>query len=103
MKKLSLKGASADAVLLTCIKLVSIFLGLAVTRLLSEYLSVHEYGTYSQIMLLVSTVSSITILGMMDGVSYFFNREHENDTRDAYIATIFALQCLVEKEHFHQE
>ena len=95
MKKLSLKGTSADAILLTCIKLVTTVLGLAITRLLSEYLSVHEYGTYSQILLIVSTVSSITIFGMMDGVSYFFNGERDAQSRDAYIATIFTLQCVV--------
>lgn len=95
MKKLSLKGASADAILLTCIKLVTAALGLVITRLLSEYLSVHEYGTYSQIMLLVSTVSSITIFGMSDGVNYFFNGEHDQESQDSYVATIFALQCLV--------
>lgn len=95
MKKISLKGASADAILLTFIKLVTMVIGLAITRLLSEYLSVHEYGTYSQIMLLVSTVSSITIFGMSDGVNYFFNREHDAESRDSYVATIFVLQCVV--------
>ena len=95
MKKLSLKGTSADAILLTCIKLVTTVLGLAITRLLSEYLSVHEYGTYSQILLIVSTVSSITIFGMMDGVSYFYCREKDIEKRESYVATIWALQCVL--------
>lgn len=95
MKKLSLKGTSADAILLTCIKLVTAVLGLAITRLLSEYLSVHEYGTYSQILLVVSTVSSITIFGMMDGMNYFYCREKDVERREAYISTIWALQFVL--------
>ncbi|MBQ7324161.1 MAG: oligosaccharide flippase family protein [Clostridia bacterium] len=93
MKRLNLKGASSDAILLTFIKLVTTALGLAITRLLAEYLSVYEYGTYSQIMLLVSTISSITMFGMMDGVNFFYAGKPAGEERESYIATIFALQC----------
>ena len=93
MKRLNLKGASSDAILLTFIKLVTTALGLAITRLLAEYLAVYEYGTYSQIMLLVSTISSITMFGMMDGVNFFYAGKPAGEERESYIATIFALQC----------
>lgn len=95
MKKTGLNGASLDAILLTFIRLVTIVLGLIITRLLSEYLSVYEYGTYSQIMLISSTVASITMFGMMDGVNYFYMGEQDPDKRESYIATIFALQCTM--------
>lgn len=96
MKRNKLRsGTSGDAILLTLIKLVTIALGLVVTRLLSEHLSVYDYGTYSQILLIVSTVTSLTILGMMDGVNYFYCREPDKQKRESYISTIFALQCAV--------
>ncbi|MBQ8028909.1 MAG: polysaccharide biosynthesis protein [Clostridia bacterium] len=89
------KGASGDAVLLTFIKFVTMALGLVTTRLLSEYLSVHDYGTYSQILLIISTVSSFTILGMMDGVNFFYCDEQDEAKRESYTATIFSLQIVV--------
>ena len=95
MKNKRLGGKSADAILLMFIKLVTIMLGFVITRLLSQYLSVYDYGTYSQILLIVSTVSSMTILGMMDGINYFYCSQQDPQRRDAYIATIFALQCIV--------
>ena len=95
MKNIGIKGTSADAVFLTFIKLVTTVLGLAITRLLSQHLEVHNYGTYSQIMLLVSTVSSITMFGMMDGVNYFGAGEQDAAKRESYLATIFALQCTL--------
>ncbi len=95
MKKGFLSGRSGDAILLTMIKLVTMVLGLAVTRLLSQYLSIYDYGSYSQVLLIVSTVSSVTIMGMMDGVNYFYCRERDEQKREAYVATIFALQCMV--------
>ena len=89
------RGASADAILLMIIKLVTILLGLTVTRLLSQYLSVYDYGSYSQILLIVSTAASVTILGMMDGVNYFYCSEKDPSKRESYISTIFALQSVV--------
>lgn len=96
MKRLELRGgASTDAILLMVIKLATTMLGFVITRLLSEYLSVYDYGTYSQILLVVSTVSSLTILGMMDGVNYFYSNEQNESKRESYIATLFAFQCIV--------
>ena len=74
-------GTSADAVLLMFIKLVTMALGLTVTRLLSQYFSYHDYGTYSQIILVVNTVTTITILGMVDGT----NVTNANATRNSTI------------------
>lgn len=88
-------GTSGDAILLMMIKLVTILLGFAVTRLLSQYLSVREYGTYSQIMLIVSTVNTLTILGMIDGTNFFYCCETDIRKREAYISTIFALQSII--------
>lgn len=95
INKKRIGGVSVDAILLTVIKLVTAVLGLATTRLLSEYLSVHDYGTYSQILLIVSTISSITIFGMMDGMNYFNCRENNGEKRDAYTATIFSFQLML--------
>ena len=88
-------GTSGDAVLLMFIKLVTMTVGLVVTRLLSQYFSYQDYGTYSQILLVVSTVTSITILGMVDGMNFFNCREKDPDKRERYVSTIFALQCIV--------
>ena len=95
MKFIPSKGLSSDAVWLTVIKLMTTVVGLVVTRLLSEYLSVLEYGTYSQIMLLVATIASITIFGMMDGANFFYARASHSETRDSYVATLFFLQSVL--------
>ena len=94
MRKLS-GGISSDAIMLLIVKLVTTALGLIITRLLSEYLTVYDYGTYSQILLVVSTVSSVTVLGMMDGINYFYCREQDQQRRESYVATVFALQSTL--------
>lgn len=88
-----LRGTSADGILLTVIKLVTILLSFTITRLLCQYLTEYDYGTYAQILLIVSTVSSVTILGMIDGLYYFFSGTQED--RERYVSTVFCLQCLI--------
>lgn len=96
MKKRDLrKGASVDAILLAMIKMVTAVLGFVITRLLSQYLSVSDYGTYSQVLLIVSTVSSLTIFGMMDSVNFFYSSARNETERENSIATMFTMQCVI--------
>lgn len=99
MKKISLKtifsGASGDSFFLIFVRVITLVLGILITRVLSGHFSLQEYGTYSQIMLLITTISSMTTLGMMDGINFFFCREGVAEKRDSYISTIFGLQYIV--------
>ena len=89
-------GAAADSILLTFVKVITALLGLLTTKLLSTQLSLQQYGTYSQAMLLVSTVTSITILGLTDATNYFYNAADDDDeTKQKYISTVFGIQYLV--------
>lgn len=90
-----LKGNSADSFSLMFVRVVTLLLGLLMTRVLSEHFSLQDYGTYSQIMLLITTISSMTMLGMMDGINFFFCKEKDEKKRNAYISTIFFLQYVV--------
>ena len=79
MKKIKLNGtgASTNAIYLIVVRIVTIVLSFVVARILSQYLSIYDYGTYSQIMLIVSTTSSLTILGMTDAINYYYCKEKE--------------------------
>lgn len=89
-----LNGNSSNAIFLTLVKLVTMAMGLVTTRLLSQYLTTYDYGTYSQVLLVSSTLCSFTILGMMDGVNYFYCGESNIERREAYVSTIYSLQCI---------
>ncbi len=90
--KNKLHGAAADSLILTFVKVVTAVLGLLTTKVLSTQFSLHEYGTYSQAMLLVSTITSITILGLTDATNFFYNAADDEVIRQQYIATIFGIQ-----------
>lgn len=94
----SLQGASLDGIILAAVKIVTMGLGLITTRLLSQYLSIFDYGTYSLIQLVVSSTVSITILGMMDGINYFSAakkmKENETPISQPFICFSFLSACL---------
>ena len=88
-------GASGDSFFLMFVRMVTLVFGLLMTRMLSGHFSLQDYGTYSQVMLITTTVSSLTIMGMMDGINFFFCKEKEKIKRDQYISTIFFLQYVI--------
>ena len=93
--KMFFNGASGDSFFLIFVRVVTICLGMVITRVLSGHFSFQEYGTYSQILLLVTAVSSFTTLGMMDGINYFFCKEWNVQKRDEYVSTVFFLHFIV--------
>lgn len=90
-----MNGAAADSIILTFIRVVTAAVGLMVSKALSVHFSLAEYGTYSQVTLLVSTVGSLTILGMTDAVNYFYNGKALREEKQEYLGTIFDIQYLL--------
>ena len=89
------KGAASDSILLTFVRVITAVLGLLVTKLLSIHFSLHEYGTYSQAMLIVTTATSISILGLTNAVNYFYNAASDEKNKERYVGTIFTIQYIV--------
>ena len=90
-----LKGAAADSLILTFVKVVTAVLGLLTTKLLSTQFSLSEYGTYSQAMLLASTITSVSILGLTDATNYFYNSADDEERKRQNIATVFGIQYII--------
>ena len=97
VKKLSSKynGAATDSILLTFVRVITAVLGLLVTKLLSMHFSLHEYGTYSQAMLIVTTATSLSIFGLTNAVNYFYNAADTEEKKEEYVGTIFSIQYIV--------
>lgn len=93
--KNKMTGPASDSILLTFVHIVTSLVGIIVTKLLSVHFSLTEYGTYSQGMLIVTTVSTFTILGLTNAVNYFYNNTTDEEMKRCKIATIFTLQYCI--------
>ncbi len=100
MQRINLKlkrmnGAAIDSIILTFIQVITTAVGLIVSKILSVNFSLTEYGTYSQVMLITNTASSLTILGMTNAVNYFFNSNSSYEEKEKYLGTLFDIQYIL--------
>lgn len=95
MKKFRLidGNAAGDAAVLALVRLMTMCLSLITTRILSTYLSTFAYGTYSQVLLIVSTTASLTTFGLIDAINFYYCGTKDTAKRESYVATILTLQC----------
>lgn len=88
-------GAATNSIMLTFVQIITTVLGFVVTKLLSVCFSLQEYGTYSQAVLVTTTTTSISVLGLTNATNYFYNRTKEETEQREYISTIFTIQYIV--------
>ena len=88
-------GAATNSILLTFVQGITTVLGFIITKLLSVHFSLQDYGTYSQALLVTTTVTSISILGLTNATNFFYNRTKDEKAQRIYVATIFTIQYIV--------
>ncbi|MCI8681496.1 MAG: oligosaccharide flippase family protein [Lachnospiraceae bacterium] len=87
-------GIVSDSVFLVFVRVVTLSVNLVQTMILSRTLTKTSYGTYSQAVLLISSLAPIFSLGLNDAINYFFNKSTEEKVRKKYVNTIFSLSIL---------
>ena len=87
-------GIATDSVVLTFVKGVTLFVSILQTMILSRYLSVTDYGTYSEGVLIISFFAPFFSLGLNDSINYFYNKG-SNNIKTNYLNTIFLLSIIV--------
>ena len=93
-KNRKIKGLATDSIFLAFAKLMTTVISLAVSKILAIKFSLFEYGVYSQIMLIASTATSFSILGLSDGVNYYYNNCFDLEQKKKNINTIFFMQTV---------
>lgn len=88
-------GAATNSFILMFVQIITTILGLIVTKLLSVNFSLEMYGTYSQALLVTTTATSLSILGLTNATNYFYNRTSNVDEQKKYVSTIFSIQYIV--------
>lgn len=92
--KMNRNRIAGDTVAMAFVKLLSMFTSILTTMILSRRLSLVEYGTYSTGNLIINTATSVSALGLLDAVNFYYNGKEKDDGRDRYINTTFLLLLL---------
>ncbi len=94
-KQLKQKSIGANAIILTASKFVSTLILLVNTMLLSRFRTLAEYGTYSQLLVVVHLVTSFVTLGLPSSINYFVARADTDKERNRFISIYYTLNTVL--------
>lgn len=83
-----------DSVLLSVVRIVTIFAGMAQTMILARTLTKELYGTFSQTLLVYSFIAPLLSLGLDSTINYFFNKTDNQADKEKAINAIFFLTIV---------
>lgn len=87
-------GVAINSLLLTFVSVITTLLGMVVSKLLSVNFSLQEYGTYSQALLVSSTLTSFCLLGLSNAANFFYNKSDDFNEQKKYTSTIVVIECI---------
>lgn len=84
-----------STLLITASKLASLLINLACVMILSRIRTLEEYGTYSQLLMAVSLVSTLLIMGLPNSINYFLARADGAEERRSFLSHYYTLNALL--------
>lgn len=84
-----------DAILLTISKMMTLLITTVTSMMLSRFRTFEEYGTYSQMTLVVTLFSSIFMLGLPNSINYFLARANTKAEQQRFLGAYYTLSTLL--------
>ena len=84
-----------DAVKLTVTKIITTLVTMVTSMLLSRFRSLEEYGTYSQIMMVITLAISIFTLGLPNSINYFIAQTDDREKRRRFLSNYYTLNTAI--------
>mgnify|MGYP001165593912 CR=1 FL=1 len=83
------------AAILTVSKITVLLISMVSAMLLSRFRTLEEYGTYSQIMLVVNIITPMIMLGFPKSINYFLSRTDTKEEDQRFISTYYTYNTLL--------
>lgn len=78
-----------DSIILAIVRIITICTSMLQTMVLSRIMSLMDYGIYSQLLIVISIVTTFSNLGLNNAINYFYNKCTEQ--KEKYVNVIFSL------------
>lgn len=92
MKKTTLGG---DAVLLTTSNILTMCVSMITGMLLARFRTLEEYGTFSQLLLVIDLFASIFMLGVPNSINYFLARADNNEKARQFLSVFYTINTIL--------
>lgn len=84
-----------DAVKLTISKIITMMISLVTAMLLSRFRSLEEYGTYSQILMVINLSTAVFMLGLPNSINYFLASAQNDEERQKFLSTYYTFSTIL--------
>lgn len=91
----SKSSLGGEAVTLTASKIITLVITMLTSMLLARYRTIEEYGTYSQLLLVVNLVSSLMMLGLPNSINYFLARADSLEEKKKFLSVYYTLNTIL--------
>jgi O-antigen/teichoic acid export membrane protein len=82
---------ASDALKLTTSKIITMSISMISAMLLSRFRTLEEYGTYSQIMLVVNLFTTIFMVGLPNSINFFLARTEDLVESERFLSVFYSL------------
>lgn len=86
---------AVDSLVLTFSKILAGVVQIIVTMILSKYRSLQEYGTFTQMLLVVNLINSVLMMGLPNSISFFLGRSKELKSRQDFLSVYYTLNTIL--------
>ena len=84
-----------EAVRLTLSKVITLCITMITTMLLSRFRTTEEYGTYSQLLLVINLFTTLIMLGLPNSINYFLARAEDEEERRNFLSVYYTLSTVL--------
>lgn len=89
------QSIARDAIKLTTSKIITMVLSMVAAMLLSRFRTLEEYGTYSQLLMVINIVTTIIVMGLPNSINYFLARAENEETREKFLSLYYTLSTIL--------
>ncbi len=86
---------ASNALKLTTSKIITMTISMITAMLLSRFRTLEEYGTYSQLLLIINIVTTIFMLGLPNSINFFLVRAETYDERQKFLSVYYSLSTAL--------
>lgn len=85
----------SNAIKLTFAKILTLAISMVSSMLLSRFRTLTEYGTYSQLLMVINLASSLFMLGLPNCINYFLGKAKSNEEKAKFLSNYYTLSTIL--------
>ncbi|MGP4079194.1 oligosaccharide flippase family protein [Pseudalkalibacillus sp. R45] len=89
------QSIASDVVKLTLSKTITMIISIITVMLLSRFLTLEEYGTYSQLLLVVNLITTIFMIGLPNSINFFLVRMEGEKDKQKFLSVYYTLSTIL--------